>query len=259
MRQYSVFTLFSPQLNKEFRVFYMLPTDYYESDESYKVLYMHDGQNLFDDKQAPYGKSWGILENYDRFSEMEKLIIVGVETSGEERPDLLVPFEFKYEDEDFIRGGKTDKYLDFLTKTLKPLIDSTFRTKKERENTALMGSSYGGLCTLYASVTKQDVFSKFGCVSNAFDIVQDKLEDLVRKSTFKMDTKIYLDVGTSEASKEIDSKHYVASNDKIYAILERLIKDENLLYRVIASGIHNESDWEKRFPGIIEYLFEDTL
>ena len=128
MKEYRVLKMYSERLQREVRVYVMLPKSYYKSDRFYPVLYMHDGQNLFDEATAYGNVSWGILESYDEYPDLPEVIIVGIENGGEERSNELVPFEFNFADlgypeygEDF--GGKTDLYLDFIVKKVKPHID----------------------------------------------------------------------------------------------------------------------------------------
>lgn len=263
MREYRTLIMRSKELNRDVRIFIYLPKSYDKTDRFYPVLYMHDGQNLFDDALAYGNTSWGIIKSYEENPDLPEVIIVGIENGGEERSNELVPFTFRFKDygmtnmpdEDF--GGKADIYLQFITTKVKPYIDKTFRTFKSPKNTALMGSSFGGLNTLYASMMYTEYFSRFGCVSNAFYVVQEQIEKLAQKSNFDRVKKIYLDVGTKETSRSIDNEMYVESNNAIYDILRDKIDPNIIQYKVIENGVHNEGDWEKRFPEIIQFLFND--
>ncbi len=253
MREYSIIKLESSKLNREVRIFISLPKSYSKTDKFYPVLYMHDGQNLFDDKQAYYGKSWGILEAYEKYPNLPELIIVGIE-SGDKRTDELTPFKFRFEDGEE-NGGKIDDYFDFLIHTLKPFVDKKYRTFKSAKNTGIMGSSFGGVASTYAALKYTKYFTRFGCVSNAYFPFQKEMIELTKQSEIKNVKKIYLDVGTKEDEKEKYADFYLESNQEMYEILKQKISPEDLKFKIIEGAIHNESDWEKRFPEIIKFLF----
>lgn len=254
MKEYSVFKLYSNELEREVRMFVSLPKSYYTSSKFYPVLYMHDGHNLFDDLQAKYGKSWGILEAYEHHPDLPELIIVGIE-SNDSRSDELVPYEFQFEKDGKVWGGKTDDYLDFIVDTLKPYVNSRYRTFKSPKNTGIMGSSFGGVCSTYAALKYGDHFTRFGCVSNAYFPVQEKMVKLAKNADISKIKKIYMDVGTKESEDLEQVQLYLDSNQEIYDILRSKIDPENIKFEIIKDAIHNESEWEKRFPQIINFLF----
>lgn len=263
MKEYRVLFFDSPQLKREVRVFVMLPPSYFKSERFYPVLYMHDGQNLFDDKTSYGGVSWGILDAYDENPELPEVIIVGIENGGDKRSDELVPFPFSFKDfgydgfEDRTYGGKADDYLDFIVRDVKPFIDKMFRTFKSPKNTGLMGSSFGGLITTYAACKYQKYFSRFASVSNAYYVVQEALESLVFDSDFKHVKKFYMDVGTKESDDVTRNQYYMESNKKIYDILVNKMPSDQLQYKVIEDGIHHESEWRERFQEIIHFLWNN--
>ena len=254
MKEYSVFKIYSEELEREVRLFVSLPRSYYKTNKYYPVLYMCDGQNLFDDLQAKYGKSWGILEAYENHPDLPELIIVGIE-SDDNRSNELVPFKFKFEKEEKVWGGQTDKYLDFIVNTLKPRVNKRFRTFKSSKNTGIMGSSFGGVCATYAALTFGEHFTRFGCVSNAYFPIQKDIIDLAKKSDVSKIKKFYMDVGTKESENLEHNKYYIDSNQEMYEVLSEKIDSENIKYEVIKDAIHNESAWELRFPEIIKFLF----
>ncbi|MCK5761304.1 MAG: alpha/beta hydrolase [Candidatus Izimaplasma sp.] len=254
MKEYSVFKLFSEELDREMKLFVSLPRSYYKTKKFYPVLYMCDGQNLFDDSLATYGKSWGILEAYENFLELPEVIIVGIE-SNELRSDELVPFKFQFEENGKVWGGKTDNYLDFVSNTLKSYINRKYRTFKSAKNTGIMGSSFGGVCATYAALKYGDQFSRFGCVSNAYFPIQKEMIQLSKKANLSKLKRIYMDVGTNESENKEENILYLESNQEVYDILRSKVNPENIKFEIIKGAIHNESAWEKRFPGIIKYLF----
>lgn len=262
MKQYTVLFIPSKQLNRTMKVFIMLPNSYTKSEKHYPVLYMHDGQNLFDEKLSYTGETWGVAEAYENHLDLPEVIIVGIETE-DDRTDLLVPFEFNFKDIGMSEygtepvGGMTDKYINFITKELKPHIDKTYRTFKSPKNTAMMGSSFGGVCTTYAALTQATNFSRFACVSNAYYVIQKEMETLAKNASLTKIKKLYLDTGTKETSTDISSEHYVSSNTDMYNILKEKINDSKIRFEIIEGAVHNEQAWRDRFPEIINFLFND--
>ncbi len=262
MKEFTTIYLPSKQLDRKMKVFVMLPNSYNKSQKHYPVLYMHDGQNLFDEELSYAGNTWGVFEAYEENPELPEVIIVGIETSND-RTNLLVPFEFNFKDLDMVHygtepvGGDTDKYLSFITKELKPIIDQKYRTFKSPKNTALMGSSFGGVCTTYAALTQQTYFSRFGCVSNAYYVIQKEMETLAKNASLTKIKKLYMDTGTKETSTDITQEKYIDSNQAIYDILKEKTDDSKIKFEIIEGAVHNEAAWKKRFPEIIQYLFND--
>lgn len=263
MKEYRVIKFESKHLLRDVRVFVMLPKSYYTSDKFFPVMYMHDGQNLFDEITGYGGQTWGILDIYEENPDLPEVIIVGIENGGGERSNELVPFTFNFSELGYPEygndeyGGNTENYMRFITKELKPYIDRVFRTFKSPKNTALMGSSFGGVCTTYAACLYQAYFSRFGCVSNAYYVIQDQMETLVSKSSFNNVKKLYLDTGTKESSSAMDSEKYIDSNKSVYSIFKEKIDSEKIKFELIEDAVHNEAAWNERFADIIRFLFND--
>ena len=158
--QVSTFKLKAPQLNTEKKIWLYLPQNYATSNKKYSVIYMHDAQNLFD-SESSYSGEWNIDEKLD--SLQAQVIVVGIEHGNEKRIEELTPFKNeKY------GGGKADDYLEFIVKTVKPKIDSTYRTKPDTKNTLIAGSSLGGLTSFYATLKYPDIFGKAVVFSPSF-------------------------------------------------------------------------------------------
>ena len=156
---------YMPQLNKNRRIWIYLPNDYEtNTNKRYPVLYMHDGQNCFD-KTTAFAGEWGIDEtlNYKEKNGDKGCIVVAIDNGGASRLDEYSPYvNSQY------GGGKGDDYLDFLALTLKPFIDSAYRTFPDKNNTAMAGSSMGGLITMYALFKYPNIYGKAGIFSPAF-------------------------------------------------------------------------------------------
>ncbi len=255
MRGFSVFKLYSKELKRDIEISILLPKDYYESLEKYPVLYMTDGQNLFDDSLAAYKKSWGILTTYENEKALPNLIIVGI-YSNEERSNELVPYQFSFTGETKIWGGKAKFFLEFIIKTLIPYIDSNYNTIPSSKQRGIMGSSFGGLLATYAALKYNAYFTRFGCVSNAYyPVISELIVDLEKSDLSKV-KKFYMDVGTKESTIQEENDLYLETNQLVYQILKNKLTNEQLKFAIIKGAIHHESAWEIRFPLIIEYLFE---
>ncbi len=244
---------YSPQLKNCRDVIIYFPPDYEKTDERYPVLYMHDGQNIFDVATSFSGVEWQADETAEKLIQngiIRPIIIVGIYNKGVDRLDEYSPWV----DENY-GGGSGDLYAQFIVETLKPYIDSNFRTLADRDNTAIAGSSMGGLITLYMGVKYNNEFSKLGIMSPAFWFANGEIMKYVQNSDFEGQTKIYLDVGTVEGC---DSKIYLDVARTMHQILSSKSKVE-LLYIEEDSGIHSETAWARRFPQLLNYFFGKNI
>lgn len=204
---------------------------------------MHDGQNLFDAKTSYVGE-WNVDETLDSIN--AKVIVIGIEHGGDKRIEELTPFPHaKY------GGGKADDYLDFLVNSLKPHIDKTYRTKTNAKNTAIFGSSLGGLISFYAALKYPEVFGKVGCFSPAFWFNRNELNELMQKtSTFK--TKIYFLCGDNEGDADVvpDMQNVVKWVNSMRCECKKLNKSV-----IVKGGQHNEKLWRENFKNAYLWLF----
>ncbi|MBY6037713.1 alpha/beta hydrolase [Fictibacillus nanhaiensis] len=234
-----------------------LPEGYEASKESYPVLYMHDGQNLFRDEDASYGASWG-LADFLRESQTP-LIIVGIDCNheGNERLNEYGPWvntevgpELLKVDEEF--GGKGDAYMAFLIHTVKPLIEEKYRTMPDQ--TLLAGSSMGGLISTYAACRYPNIFGKVASLSPSYWFNQEEIESFIEQSDMTGIKKFYMDIGTEEDSSKEGSDRQIKSLESVYEKLKK--KEFDLRFEVVSGGKHHESSWRERMPEIIQYLMK---
>lgn len=242
-QRFSTFSITSPELNTKKKIWVYLPQDYENSSKKYPVIYMHDGQNLFDAKTSYVGE-WNVDETLDSIN--SKVIVIGIEHGGDKRIEELTPFPHaKY------GGGKADLYLDFLINTLKPHIDKTYRTKTNAKNTAIFGSSLGGLVSFYAALKHPKVFGKVGCFSPAFWFNRNELNELMQKTpTFK--TKIYFLCGDNEGDADVvpDMQNVVKWVNSMRCECKKLNKSV-----IVKGGQHNEKLWRENFKNAYLWLF----
>lgn len=165
-----------------------LPPGYDASDARYPVLYMHDGQNLFDAARAGYGKEWGVDEHISRLSaggQIRTPIVVGVSNTPLRLREYVPADMIRALPQDIradlltLYGGEplSDGYLRFLVEELKPFVDRTYRTRRGRDDATIMGSSMGGLISLYALMKHPEVFGAAGCVSTHWPLRVERLGD----------------------------------------------------------------------------------
>ena len=233
-------SFYIPQLKRTRRVWVYLPSDYAASRQRYPVLYIHDGQNVFEDTTA-YSGEWGVDEFLDT-SKTRKCIVVAIDHGGDKRLNEYSPFDM----EKYGRGeGKL--YTEFLTKKLKKYIDRKFRTLKNKDNTFVAGSSMGGLISMYAILRYPKVFGGAGIFSPAFWVAPG-IYDEIRSKGNKVNGRIFFYAGKKEGETMVPlmmkafGELAAVSNAK----LETVIRDE---------GKHNEATWRKEFPLFYEWIF----
>ncbi len=249
----------SPQLGNRRDILVYLPRSYDQDDRRYPVVYMHDGQNLFDARTSFAGE-WQVDETMQRLeSEGIEAIVVGIPNAGTERLNEYSPFRDPRHG-----GGKGDAYLAFLVETLKPLIDTDFRTFADRAHTGIIGSSMGGLISLYAFFQRPAFFGFAGVMSPALWFGQRAIFPYILRQRY-IPGKIYLDAGTAEVSRRFAAflpKHVsqpvVSDAGRMYAILERLGYDPHTEVRFVedVGAQHNETAWARRFPDALRFLLK---
>lgn len=236
----STFTIHSPQLDTERKIWVYLPSGYDSDSKKYPVIYMHDGQNLFD-KGSSFSGEWRIDEQLD--SLQAKAIIIGIEHGGDKRVDELTP----YPNEKY-GGGHADSYLDFIVNTLKPHVDSHYRTKPDKEHTAIFGSSVGGLVSFYAVLKYPKVFGNAGVFSPSFWF-SDDIYDLVIK-TEHIDARIYFMAGDHESTEMVNDL------DRMLELVLTKTDKKKIHKKIVHNGRHNETLWAKEFAEAYVWIFE---
>jgi len=232
-----------PQLGRQRRVWVYLPADYAASGKKYPVIYMHDGQNLFDDYTSGYGE-WGVDELMDKLPAKEQCIVIGVDNGGEHRMSEYNHYDTKY------GKGEGDEYIDFIVKTLKPYIDKQYRTKKDARSTTIAGSSMGGLISMYAILKYPNVFGNAGIFSPSFWLTPE-LYKYAEGQHLPKYTRIYFACGDAE------SETMVSDMEKMIALIRaKGISVQNTAEFVAKGAKHNEKQWNSEFPGFYGWLIK---
>lgn len=250
--------VYSPQLHNHRNLLVWLPPSYRDNDRRFPVIYMHDGDNLFDENATPYGE-WQVDETLTQLAEdgMEA-IVVGIPNMAEMRFSEYCPF-------DEVKPALGDAYLRFIVDTIKPMIDADFRTQREAASAAIFGSSMGGLISLYGFLKYPNVFGLCGAFSPVFWFNGDALYQTVLAEAIG-NGRVYLDVGTKEGEVYgalvshgpiSDDAAHDAYRDGVRHLRDGLLHKgyaRNLLYVEDEDALHNESAWAKRLPGAFRFL-----
>jgi predicted alpha/beta superfamily hydrolase len=246
----SVFLI--PQLNRTRRIWVYLPEDYATSKKRYPVLYMHDGQNLFDYNTSD-NDEWGIDETLDSLIAKGKqpAIVIGIDNGGDSRMSEYNLREFVLETDEVTRKFRPEgkEYIDFLAHTLKPYIDKKYRTLTDRNNTIIAGSSMGALISYYAMLTKPDVFGKAGIFSPSF-WTNPSIGSFTDSLARKINSKFFFYAGAKESDSMIDDMHAV--QDVLGA------ESSSMIYTVTdPEGAHNAKSWRKWFAEFYVWIMAD--
>ncbi|MBI4853811.1 MAG: alpha/beta hydrolase [Acidobacteria bacterium] len=243
---------FSKHLSNKRDIIIYLPPNYDKNPNlRYPVLYLHDGQNIFDGATSFIaGQEWQCDETAQRLilaNKIQPLIIVGVYNTGEQRVDEYTPsIDARYN-----KGGKAALYGKFLVEELKPFIDKNYRTFADQKNTALGGSSLGGLVSLFIGLEYPEVFGKLAIISPSVwwdnRIILKEVDKLSRKTN----TKIWLDIGSDEGEESLPDTRLLRN-----ALINKGWRlNQDLKYLVAKGAKHNEQAWASRFSEVLGFLF----
>lgn len=243
-------SFFMPQLNRNRRIWICLPEDYAtQPTKRYRTVYMHDGQNLFNNALAFAGE-WGIDESMRnlQLSGDPGAIVIGIENGGASRIAEYTPWSNPQ-----YGGGDGEAYSAFIRNTLKPYVDANYRTKPEVEHTAIAGSSLGGLISLYAAARYPETFGKVGVFSPAFWINRDSLQMWLADQNLPASLRVYFVAGTTESSSmmsDINSVRGLLNSSGVATTNLRVVGE--------ADGAHSEWFWRREYPDAYLWLFAES-
>lgn len=236
-----------PQLQRIRRIWIYLPQDYASTSRRYPVLYLHDGQNVFDDATSFAGE-WGVDECMDTMK--QKCIVVAVDNGGSRRLNEYCPYDFSLSGpapNNTITGrGEGREYVDFLVQTLKPFIDKHYRTLPGRRHTFIAGSSMGGLISLYAVLRYPQVFGGAGIFSAAFWVGPAIFDDINMRGK-KVKSKIWFYAGGAESAS------MVPDTEKAYELMKKFPASKVKLV-IVQEGRHHEWHWRQEFPAFYQWI-----
>ena len=236
-----------PQLDRYRKVWALLPYDYYTSEKTYPVLYLQDAQNLFNEN-SEFG-NWEIDKKLSLLAEYGRgdLIVIAVEHGSEDRIK-----EYIFDNDSVAKGSEGKKYIRFIADTLKPYVDLNFRTKRDRENTGIGGSSLGGLISIYSGFLYPEVYSKLMIFSPSLWVEpQNNFPLLSFRNPYNI--KIYLYGGELEGSRMVKRIRVFENNLQTWEY-KKLFNFE-FKTNINPEGTHNEFYWSQEFPKAVEWLF----
>jgi predicted alpha/beta superfamily hydrolase len=236
-----------PGLNRKRQIRLYLPPNYATSGKRYPVLYMHDGQNLFDDATSFVGE-WKVDETLDALSKEGKLelIVVGIDNGGDKRMTELNAW-----DNTRFGAGEGRQYTDFIVGTLKPMIDAQYRTRPDRAHTAIMGSSMGGLASHYAIAQYPQVFGKAGVFSPAYWTATPAF-DFMAAHPLPKDARVYLLMGEKEGESMVPDVQRMAQ-----VVAASGHPGANTVLRIVPGQQHNEGFWSGELREALLWMFKD--
>jgi len=232
-----------PQLQRTRRVWIYLPQDYFTSSKKYPVIYLQDGQNVFDDATAFSGE-WGVDDYLNSLPVQQQCIVVAIDNGGGKRMTEYNPYNNK-------RFGKTEgiAYTDFLANTLKPFIDKHYRTLKDTRHTAVAGSSMGGLISFYAAMKYPKIFGIGGIFSPSFWIAPKLQSDLKKAGAQLKHNYFYFYGGNLEPDSMVQNIIIIQKELQQFHTVKTSVSIDK-------DGIHNEAFWRKNFPGFYTWCLK---
>jgi len=233
-----------PQLNRTRRIWIYLPKSYnFLKGKSYPVLYMQDGQNLFNEQTAAFHTEWGIDECLDTLAPQlhKEFIVIGIDNDSTKRLNEYNPY-----DNDKYGKGEGKQYLDFVANTLKPFVDKNYRTLKDAKHTFIGGSSMGGLISMYALVQYSNVFGGAAVFSPSFWIAPEIYTD-VTNAKWQKTFQIYFYAGEKESDR------MVIDMQRMFNIFKQknCCRVEKVIFPL---GQHNEKYWRDEFDDFYRWL-----
>jgi enterochelin esterase-like enzyme len=233
-------------------IVYVPPGYKEELERTYPVLYLQDGQNLFDGRTSfVKGRTWMVREHADEAidaGEVEPLVIVGIYNTGDRR---LAEYTHEYNWQ--MGGGEADKYGDLLTRELMPWIASQYRVRHDRESTGLGGSSLGGLVTLYLGLRYPHVFGKLGILSPSVWWNHKSILGYLNEHAPQMweRQRVWLDVGDREGQRTLRDVEHLARRLKANGWRP----GESMHFEKVHGGTHDEASWADRVRPMLKFLF----
>ncbi|MFV9549980.1 alpha/beta hydrolase-fold protein [Algibacter sp. PT7-4] len=234
-----------PQLNRKRKITIYLPPNYNATNKKYPVLYIQDGQNVFD-ASTSYSGEWEVDETLNNLYNKTAIGFIAVAINHGQEKRLN---EYSAWDNKKYGKGEGALYLDFLVNTLKPEIDKNYRTKPENQNTAIVGASLGGLFAHYAAVNRPDVFAKAAIFSPSFWYAKQSFQ-FTKNTSILSTSKLYYLVGQKE-----DDVMITPLKEMVTLLKYKGVTQDKLFQRIAENGTHSETFWKTEFEMAIQWLF----
>lgn len=232
----------APELGTSRTIWVHLPQRYATTTDRYPVLYMLDGQNLFDE-QTSFAGEWQVDETLNRLEDSIGLtmIVVGIANGESERMAEYTPWPHERHG-----GGKGQATVDFITKSLKPFIDSTYRTQPAPETTGIAGSSLGGLLALYAGLSQPNVFGRVGALSGAY-WVNEEIFSYASENPLASNSRMFVCAGLKESDLIVQGNRQ---------LMKKVGTGKNIHYVAHEGREHHEPYWKDTVAEMVLWLFK---
>ena len=242
-----------PQFNRKRRIWVYLPQDYGKANKRYPVIYMQDGQNVFD-KATSFAGEWGVDETLNRLAGAGDYGAIVIAINNGERTRNQ---EYHALDPDNGRTGQADAYLAFIVSTLKPLVDRAFQTKPDRLNTAIAGASSGGTISLYAALKYPDVFGKAALFSTPLWLAPRFDMMVATSNSYRAGTKLWFMCGANERTGNDAAGTYARDVPAMMAALTTagFSPTTQIKSTIDPEGQHNEQFWGRNFEDAYKWMF----
>lgn len=239
------FIIEAPQLGRSKTIWVYLPFNYEESGRHFPVIYMHDGQNVFDHAES-IKREWHAEDKLNHLH--SEAIIIGIEHGGNtHRIDEMTP----YKNEKY-GGGHADDYLEFIVDTLKPYVDKNYKTLVNKEQTTIFGSSVGGLISFYALLKYPEIFGNAGVFSPSFWF-SDEIFKLI-ETISHINGRIYFMAGDHESMGMVPDVNHMEQ-----LVLARVTNPGQVHKKIVHNGRHNELLWAREFADAYIWLINHYI
>jgi predicted alpha/beta superfamily hydrolase len=236
--------------NQRDLIVYLPPNYDSEPQRHFPVLYLHDGQNLFDGSTSFIpGMDWHVGQTADQWirdGRVEPLIIVGIYNAGKQRIREYTPTRAPK-----IGGGSANRYAKFLIEEVKPFINYGYRALHESENTGIGGSSLGGLVSLYVGLRKPQVFGKIAALSPSVWWNERVILKFAASAPVRPLPRVWLDIGTREGPRIVED----VERFRDVLVGKGWGLDRDLHYQRVEGAEHNEAAWAQRVGPFLQFLF----
>lgn len=258
-----------PYTNEKRRIRVLLPANYHNETTHYPVIYMHDGQNIFYNSESFAGHSWRIIPTLKESKDLVKMIIVGIDNAGMNRINEYTPWKLTNSPNSFDHelGGWGEEYGKFVMEQLKPFIDQEYRTKSDREHTAMCGSSLGGNITAYLGVKYNEQIGNLGIFSLANWLTKEQFETYFYSASIKYPQNIFIQVGTQEGD-ETDRRLMLGNMKQTYIdtsidyynmLIQKGMPLDHLKLKIIADAKHEEKTWANALPLCLNFFNKEWI
>ena len=236
--------------NQRDLIVYLPPGYDHQPHRHYPVLYLHDGQNLFDGATSFIpGMDWHVGQTADRYihaGRVEPVIIVGIYNAGKQRLGEYTPTRMPR-----LGGGRANRYAKFLLDEVRPFLKRRYRVKEEPENTGIGGSSLGGLVSLYLGLKQPQIFGKIAALSPSVWWNERVILRFAATVPVQPLPQIWLDIGTREGPRIVDD----VERFRDVLVGKGWQPERNLHYQRVEGAEHNEAAWAQRVGPFLQFLF----